>query len=192
MNYLDLSFDRQQFTDAYVAKFNTQLKHQLAAWDISDISQAFIREVPRQRAAQLSSCLSVLGELASEAAGVAVGLNWKHSGGQEYDSILQGIKVEHKFSANENNSWSGHPYSNKVPWHLLTRVLIEGDKVSRCFIGFVDTSTLTTAWSGSNSGTSSFASLCIQNQDIHKMIAINGYLQQTTGKKAKFTKVILK
>jgi len=189
---IPLQFDYNIFTDAYVTKFNKQLQHQFAAWDITDISQAFADEVPRQRSSQLSSALSPLNEIALKAAGEAVGLSWLHYGGLEYDSILEGTKVEHKFSSTEKNTWSGHPYSNKVPWHLLTRAWIEGTKVSRCFIGFVDVTTLDTAWSSKDSGTTSFSTLCIQNTDVHKVFIINGELKSTTGKRSKWMKVILK
>lgn len=187
-----ITVNNHTFTSAYLNKFNKQLKHQFAAWDITDISQAFADESPKQRSSQLSSALSPLSEIALKAAGEACNLDWKHEGALEYDSILNGIPVEHKFSCNENNSWCGHPYSNKVHWHLLTRVLVEGTKVSRCFIGFVDVSTLTSGWSKNKSLTTSFSSLTIRNEDAHKVHTLCGKITPNTFRKnTKWSKVIL-
>jgi len=172
-------FFPDSFVNTFIIDFNKRLKKVLKQYNVSDFNKFLIGESPNQLTQKRASFLSPLVDVSLENAAHHFDMNWKFTAENSYDSILNNNKLEHKFSLSTSNSWTGHPYSNKVPQHLLIKMSIDGTKISGLFIGIVDLDLCKfTKWNGESNGKHSFADLKIHNDDIKEVQILSGDLTQ--------------
>lgn len=177
-----------EFVNEFTKDFNKRLKRLLNTYDVKNFEDFLIGESPTQLTQKRASFLSPLVDLSLKYAAKEMGLDWDFTAEDSYDSTLQGTKLEHKFSLSTSNSWTGHPYSKKVPNHFLIKMEIVGNKIDKLFMCILNLNKCKkTGWYGTSDGSHSFATLKIHGDDIGKTEIIIGGLSAVR----KWCKVLL-
>jgi hypothetical protein len=176
------------FRNIYPLEFNVSLGKLIEAYRITDICDLVGNEDSSQQTQQLASIVSPLNESVLKYISKKINPNWEYQGGLGFDSMWSGVELEHKLSLSGSNSWTGHPYSNKLPWHLLMKFKLDVDKIKSLFVGMINLETCSelTNWTSTQSPSSSYATLKIHNDDVENIIPIFGGLC----KKKKWTSII--
>lgn len=177
------------FREIYPRELNISIKKLLDAYRIKNIEELVDNEDDSQQTQQLASILSPLNESVLKDICKQINEKWEYTGGLGYDSVWNSVCLEHKLSLSSSNSWTGHPYSNKLPWHLLMKVEILGNSLKRLFVCMInlDGCSEHTAWPTKSYESASYSSLKIHNDDSNNIIPIFGKLLP----KRKWNKVIL-
>jgi len=156
----------QDFVYEFYKNFNETLKGLIKLLYEKDWERVFIGEANDQRVSKRASLLSPFVDACLQRTSDKLKLNWKFIADNAYDSIINGTEVEHKFSLSETNSWSGHPYSNKVPLHLLIKFFINENKINKMFMGFVKFARDNSNYSKKEyNHTNSYSTIKIHNND---------------------------
>lgn len=179
----------KRFVREYPRALNESFLKLLEAYRTDNVESLISNEDPSQQTQQKSSMLSPLNEQVLKYISPIVSSKWKYQGGLGYDSMWGRIPLEHKFSSNTSNSWTGHPYSNKTDYHLLMKADISGNQIKGLFVGIINLEECSefTQWPKTVYETASYSSLKIHNSDIEKMQLIFGNLVPCR----KWAKVIL-
>lgn len=104
-----------------------------------------------------------------------------------YDFLYCGQKIEHKNATSDGNCWTGNKYGDgsKVPFFLLTRMLLTGKRITGLFAAFVhlDECGPNTRWIETASGKAAFSNLNIAIEDRANVHVVFGDLVKTRGAK---------
>jgi len=166
---------RLDFVALFLVHFNEKLRQLMDVFEIDNWEDFLVEEDEKQRTSKRASFLSPMVDLCIQKAAKELKLDWKFIAGDGFDSILEGEQIEHKFSLSTGNSWTGHPYSNKVPKHLLIKTEISNNILDKLFIGVVELGDMN--YRSSANGTSSFSSIKIHNDDLERCNLLYGGLQ---------------
>jgi len=157
---------RQDFVNEFCEDFNKTIKGLLDLLNRDNWERVFIEEVFEQQTAKKASLLSPFIDSTLERVSTKMKLNWEFIGHNSYDSIFNNKKLEHKFSLSDNNTWSAHPYSYKVPLHLLIKMKIDNNLINKLFMIFVNFNGDNCNYSlNNNPKKSSFSDIKIHNND---------------------------
>ena len=95
-----------------------------------------------------------------------------------FDGIDVGIEKEFKLTMGLGNSWTGNKKSVKVPSHLLVKMDVENNKISKLFVGLVNLSNCNnTSWYNNGDGKKgNYTSLRFHNNDMNNITCVYGNL----------------
>jgi hypothetical protein len=166
------------FRTLYLAEAQDRFKRLFDLYGVAGIENLLENEIPKQRAAQIASIISPLNEAILNSVSDHFDL-WEFAGDDGGDSCWDGVLMEHKLSLSLSNSWTGHPYSQKVPWHLLMKLGFEKNRISKLCMFLVDLEKCCeySQWPTESDGSNSFASLRIHISDVDQIIPIFGGLR---------------
>lgn len=169
------------FREVYPETFAEKLYHLKIAYGVDDINDSINDEIENQKTQQLTSRVSPMNDAVLCEISKIVNPDWESTAGKGFDSMWGTYQLEHKLGMGMSKGWTGHPYSNKTPWHLLMKIQVGADKLTGVLIAMINLDECSkTFWPKTSGKSDSYSTLKIHNDDISRATMIFGELSTST------------
>ena len=178
------SLEDRRFWDEFIPVFNDylndllNLRNKYRVGKYTDIKELYNSTGSNQATQDFTKSVAGVFEDVVELVATNNNMNYEACASDGYDAVVNDEEVEYKLTMGLGNSWTGNKKSVKVPSHLLVKMDVENNKVSKLFVGLVNLDDCKgTSWYSNGDGKKgNYTSLRFHKNDMNNVTCVYGSL----------------
>lgn len=179
------SLEDKRFWDEFILSFNNYLDKRLGVENEFSVKHyPCLKELyndsgSNQPTQDFTKNIATTYESIIEKIAIENGIDYKALASDGYDSVIDGFKWELKFTMKKGNSWTGTKKSVKVPNHLLIKVEVDDNRISKLgvFMADLDKCKNSSWYSNGDGKKGNYTSLKFHRDDMGKVTCVYGNLK---------------